>query len=253
MKKLQQQLILLLFVALAFSYIGASQKNEPSNDNLDYQVNRLYPYILITKEKLKEAKTLVDIDKLYQSSWVEKYISVEITASLNGAIKKAVNKSEVLSEEQKTLMNMADAGSDISVKVLYLPKNTLADNEVKTIAFTFAVNPDSDAKYIGGAAAMRAYLKAKAIDEIPSGSFTGYDLAVAKFTVNEAGQIVEAHMFEPAKDKKIDELILTAIRNMPNWLPATYANGLKVKQEFVLTVGNMDNCTIHLLNRHWGE
>jgi len=35
---------------------------------------------------------------------------------------------------------------------------------------------------------------------------------------------------------------------MANWQPAEYANGLKVRQEFVLTIGDHRSCTINLLN-----
>lgn len=39
-----------------------------------------------------------------------------------------------------------------------------------------------------------------------------------------------------------------AIRNMPSWKPAGYSNGISVKQDFVLTVGNMESCVVSLLN-----
>jgi len=35
---------------------------------------------------------------------------------------------------------------------------------------------------------------------------------------------------------------------MPRWKPAKYTNGSTIKQEFALTVGNMENGVIHLLN-----
>ena len=35
---------------------------------------------------------------------------------------------------------------------------------------------------------------------------------------------------------------------MPSWKPAAYANGMKVKQDFVLTVGDMTSCVVNLLN-----
>ena len=86
------------------------------------------------------------------------------------------------------------------------------------------------------------------MDQIPDGLFTGYDLAAVKFTIDEAGRITDAHVFWPSKDEKTDALLLETICNMPNWKPAAYADGTTVKQEFVLTVGNMENCAIHLLN-----
>ena len=90
------------------------------------------------------------------------------------------------------------------------------------------------------------------MDKIPDGSFIGYDLAAVKFTINEEGKITDAHIFgseyQTSKNEKIDELLLETICNMSTWKPAEYANGTKVKQEFVLTVGNLENCMINLFN-----
>ncbi|MFT4667667.1 MAG: hypothetical protein ACI9XB_004640 [Gammaproteobacteria bacterium] len=55
-------------------------------------------------------------------------------------------------------------------------------------------------------------------------------------------------MYNSSIDENVNELLLETIQNMPCWKPAEYANGLKVKQEFVLTVGNMESCVVNLLN-----
>ena len=97
----------------------------------------------------------VELSEVYRNY---PYISVEILTSYKGGIRKAVSKNDTLRQEQKDIMNMADLGTDISVKVQYIPDNTLKHNDPKEI------------------------------------------------------------------------------------------NGIKVKQEFVLTVGNMESCVIPLLN-----
>lgn len=211
-------------------------------------MNRIYPPVSITKEKLNEAQTLIDLNVNYPTSWVKEYISVEILTNYKGTIREAVSKNDTLGQEQKDIMNMADVASDISVKVRYIPENTLKHNDAKEINFTFTVDPESEAKYPGGQQQLKQYLKASAIDKIPDTTFRNYDLAAIKFTINEEGQIVDAHVFLPFKDKITDKLLLGAIRDMPDWKPAEYSNGTKVKQEFVLTVGNHENCDIHLLN-----
>ncbi|MEZ4959016.1 MAG: energy transducer TonB [Saprospiraceae bacterium] len=246
MENMQSKLIALLFIAFAFVRPGASQGS--SNNEFSYEVNRVYPPGSITKEKLMEARTLIDLDKHYQSSWVREYISVEILASYNGKIKTAPGKNDTLNREQKDLINMADPGTDISVRVRYLPENTLKHNDIKETGFTVIYNPESEAEYPGGQQQLKQYLKEKAIDKIPAASFQGYDLAAIKFTIDEAGLISDAHVFWPSNDIKVDELLLGTICNMPAWKPAAYSNGIKVKQEFVLTVGNMSSCVVPLLN-----
>lgn len=241
--------VLLFLLLLVFPFIGFSQGS--ASDELGYEVNRVYPYLSVTKEKLNEAQTLMDINRHYKSSWVKAFISVEILTSYNGKIKKAINKSDVLSQEQKDIINSADVGSDISVVVRYIPDNTLKHNDPKEFDFTFKVDPEKEAKYPGGQKELKQYLK-ETIDEIPEDSFQNYDLTAIKFTISEEGEITNAHVFESVfqtyKNEKVDQLLLEAVRTMPCWQPAEYANGTKVNQEFVLTVGNMKSCVVNLLS-----
>lgn len=250
MKNIQNKLFVILFISLAFPYPGASQGS--STNELKYEVNRIYPYISIPKETLNKAQTLADINARYKSSWVREYISVEILTSYKGKIRKAISKNDTLSQEQKEIINRADAGTDISVNIRYLPENTLKQNDIKENNFTFSVDPEKEAKYSGGQQQLQQYLKDNAIDKIPAGSFKDYDLTAIKFTINEDGHIIDAHVFEPviqtSNNEKIDDLLLEAIRKMPCWEPAEFSDGTNVKQEFVLTVGNMENCVVSLLN-----
>jgi hypothetical protein len=239
-------LIIMLLTTLAFPYPGSSQG--PVTDDLLFGVHKVYPPVSVTLEKLNEAKTILDLNEKYKSSWVREYISVEIQTIKNGKTKKAVSKSDVLTQEQKDLMKMADLDKAISVKVLYMPDNTLKHNDIQEIVFSVLVTPAHDAQYVGGTQQLNKYLKEKAIHKIPSGSFQNFDLAAVKFTISEQGQIVDAHIFLNAKDEKTDALLLDAICSMPGWKPASYADGTPVKQEFVLTVGSMKNCQIYTLN-----
>ena len=248
MKNVQNTFIILLFAAFIFPQFGAVEV--ALENDLKYEVNRIYPYISITKAELKDAHTLTDINKNYKSSWVKEYLSVEVSTIHQGKLRKSVSKSEILNQEQKDNINMADADTDISVKIQYLPNNTLETKEIKEINFSFNPIPEKEATYFGGEEALKTYLKENAINKIPNSSFKNYDLAAIKFTINEAGQVINVHVFESSKDEKIDELLLETIRKMPTWKPAAYENGTKVKQEFVLTIGNMESCVINLLKIH---
>lgn len=253
MKNIQNKLIALFFIVLAFPNPGSSQ--DSLTNELRYEVNRIYPFVSISKEKLNEAHTLTDLSNepnelnlYYKPSWIKEYISVEIFTNYKGKTRKALSKNDTLSQEQKDIMKMADVGTGISVKVRYIPENTLIHNDIKELDFSFTVDPESEAAYSGGQQQLKQYLKEKAIDKIPAGSFKNYDLAAVKFTISEEGEIIDAHVFETSKDENLDELLLETIRNMPCWIPAEYSNGTKIKQEFVLTVGNMENCMVNLLN-----
>jgi len=259
---MKNKLILILFIICSLPHFGISQTS--ANDDLNYEIHRIFPPISISKEQLKEVKTIGDFknkandrNMQYDPSWVKEFISVEISTSHKGETKKAVSKNDLLSPAQKELINMADTGSDIAVVVNYMPENNLTHNDPKATNFTFTIEPDQEAQFPDGQEQLKNYLKEKAIDNIPSNTFEGYDLTVVKFTVSPEGEITNAHLFgmeyQSSKNEEIDELLLETIRKMPCWKPAEYANGINVEQEFVLTVGNTKNCIVPMLNirRDW--
>jgi len=238
-------------IVLSLVYLGvlsSSQNTTTYENNLDYEINRVRPPLSISKKVLNEANTLMDLNKHYKSSWVREYISVEVLAIHNGKITKVTSENHNLSEGQKSIMQKADVGSEIEITVSYIPENTLKNNEPKEANFAFVVNPENAAEYILGEDKLQEYLQQNAIDKIPNDVFKEYDLAAIKFTVTEKGQITNAHIFESSKDENVDKLLLSTISNMKDWQPAEYANGTKVKQDFVLTVGNHQSCIINLLN-----
>lgn len=246
MKKYQYKLVLILLLSIGYLQLGLSQTSLPFE--LKYEISRVYPSLTVTKDKVLEAQSLIDLNKYYKSSWVKKYLSVEISASHQENIKKAISKNDLLSQEQKDLLSRADVNTDIAVKVKYIPENTLKNNGEKEMNFTFKIDPEEEATYIGGQKQLNQYLQENAIEKIPATSFSQYQLTALKFTVDEEGQIVDAYVFESSKDKNVDTLLLETLCNMPNWSPATYANGYKVKQEFVLTAGDHTSCVINLLS-----
>lgn len=246
MNNIQHKSIAILCIALAIPFLGTSQ--DSFTGELPFAVHKTYPYISLTTGKLKVANTLMDLNPHYKPSWIREYLSVELSVSHEGTIEQATSKSEFLTQQQKDLLLMADVNKSISIKVRYMPENTLKHNDPKEIDFTFTIDPDSDAQFPGGQEQLDQYLQENAIDKIPGSSFTGYSLAAVKFTISETGDVSNVHVFESSKDEKIDALMLEAIRNMPSWKPAGYSNGISVKQDFVLTVGNMESCVVSLLN-----
>ena len=240
MKKNQILLIVLLFIGCAF--------NSFAQNDLKFEINKVLPFISIQEDKLDKINTLTDLDKRYPTSWVREYISVEISAYKNGIQTKASGISDVLNQEQKELIRLADRSNDIAVIVTYIPNNSLKNNPEKQYDFKVTVMPDKNAIYSEGTEQLIQYLQKNNIVNIEAGSFTGYDLTAIKFTITEQGNISDIQVAMPSKDTKIDEMLVAAISKMPSWKPAAFSNGLKVKQNFVLTIGNMENCMVNLLN-----
>lgn len=250
MRNIQNNLIAFFLITLVFPHLSFSQ------DNLSFEiqckVNKSYPSLSISKEKLNEAHSLIDLNERYESSWVREYVSVEVFTINKGKTIRAESKNDFLSQEQKDNMNMADAGTDISVKIRYLPENRLMQNDPKEMGFSFSVEPETDATFPGGQQQLDQYLKVNVLDKIDGANFMQYQVTAVQFMINEEGQIVDAHIFgseyQTTKNEKIEELLLKTVCNMPSWNPALYTNGVSVKQEFVLTLGDMKSCIVPLLN-----
>ncbi len=246
MKHIQFNLILALIIGFASPLLSLSQSQIA--DDLHFEVNRNYPPLSINKENLVKAKSLIDLNPRYDSSWVKEYISVEIKAFRGGVHMNALSKDDILSDDQKYIMKMADPGTAISLKVIYMPENKLSNNVSKEMQFTFILQPDKEASYLEGQEGLRKYIQENAIAHIPDGIFGTYDLVAILFVVDEQGRVIDPRVHASSQDNATDELLLNVIANMPNWTPAQYSNGKKTTQEFALTIGNMENCMINTLN-----
>ena len=239
-----------IFMLLLFAQFSKAQSNVSNEVNFD--VNKTFPAISVSPENLAKATTLKDLNKHFKPEWVRTYLEVEISAKTNSGIKTEKSKSNHLTEAQKELIHQAKKGSNISVNIQYIPENNLSKNDPKKWDFTFTVDPDNEAKFIGDKNKLNQYLKESAISKLPENSFEGYDFTVVKFTIDENGAIVNPHIygkeFRTFKNVAVDQILLEAIKTMPNWEPASYSNGTKAKQECVFTVGNHENCVINTLN-----
>ena len=225
------------------------QSSEPvvADESLRFNVNRMLKPMSITPEMFLSAQNLTDLYRHYKPTWVRTYHGVEITTQCNGEVVKSLGSSYELTSEQKDVMALADEGSEIEVRVNYIPENTLKDNPMKEFVFKFTVDPDQEAEFPGGHQKLMQYIDAHAMTDFPDGLLNENDLAAVTFTIDEKGQINDVEVYESTKNKKIDNLLVDVIQNMPPWHPAQHGNGKPVAQKFVLTIGNMESCIINLL------
>ena len=223
---------LILLVSAYLLPISIDAQDEKSTD-ISYQVLKANPTLSISPDELVEANSLQDLNSFYKPEWVKSYIKVEISVTFDGKSQRALSLDDTLSTEQIEIMRCADAGSDISVIVDYIPENNLSHNEAQQVDFTFSVEPETDAYYLGGQTALLQYIKMHAIDHIPDNTFEGYDLAAVQFTVTEEGHIENTHLFESSKNEAIDALLIDVICKMPQWQPAVYSDGSPAAQEYV--------------------
>lgn len=210
------------------------------SENLNFNIHGAYDRSIKLK-KLIEANSLIDIREGYPTSWVTNYISVELAANNNGKEIKALGTNEILTNEQKSILKMADIGTSININVKYFTKNAVtAKTEIRTMNFSVMVVPEIEAEYRGGYDQLTKYFKENAINKIFENNSKELPKGRLRFTVNEEGYIINAHVLESSKDSEIDKLLIDVINRMPKWNPAENSKGVKVKQEFELSFGNGD-------------
>ncbi len=249
---------------LVMAFSGVTQ-----NPRFEYK-GRTNPSV--KKESLKGAKYLTNIDpdlwkNLYLSyeernqlnkvigplnytvfspgnySNVIELVSVSITAICNGKEMSAISTDDVLSLQQKSILSSADLGSDITLKVNFKFKNKYAvvpemRDKVLEGQLPVTVIPELEAEFQGGTKKFSAYFNDSVISKIrPTTSARKIFNAVMKFTIDEKGHIQDAKLIETTTDSGIDQLLLEAIRKMPEWKPAENPRGIKVKQEFTIPFG----------------
>ena len=195
------------------------------------------PYSLLTLDTLKGARTLSDINTRYRSDWVARYIAVEVASTCKEGVKKAISTNDILTHNQMDILRTADVGCNIDVEVDYIPKNTLKDNPPRKLAFSLRIVPIYEAKYPGGQQALKVYLKENIIEEILTEKGRQLELAKVRFNINEDGHVSDVQIFKTSENDEIDQIMLKAIGNMPNWSPARNSKGESIIQEFEFSIG----------------
>jgi TonB family protein len=176
-------------------------------------------------------------------SYLFNYSSVEISATCDGKVLTAQSKDDVLTAEQKNILNLAQLGTDISIKIKFTYKNEAnakpgSAGKINEGVYAVTVVPETEAEFPGGFKQFAAYYTENVFSKIQEKKATEkIQQAVLKFTVDEEGQIVDARLASTSTDPKIDELLLDATNRMPKWMPAQNSRGIKVKQEFSIPFG----------------
>ncbi len=239
--------LIILIAFFSIYSIKIDAQDSPQRE-ISYDITTVYKPLSISMETFEGAKSIADINKFYKESWVKEYVSMDISTIHNGVEVKASGKNHILTPRQKEIINNADLGSDVSVVVKYYPDNNLSYNEVKEYPFSFMINPQQEATFPGGETSLKQFLKENVVDHLGDDVFGGWTFGAVKFIVNEEGGLENVHVFQSTEDDKTDAFLKETLCNMTDWIPASYTDGTKTKQEKVLMIGNMDNCNVNLLN-----
>lgn len=239
--------ILRLCGIVIMSYATLSAQEDKTSD-FTYQINRVQKYVSISTAQLDNATTLSDLNHYYKSDWVKEYKTVEMTVISKGQKQVMTSTTDNLTIEQKQSIRSADIGSDIKVIVYYLPENNLSSSEIQEMDFSFRIDPEQEAVYAGSQDQLDQYIEKSILKKVTIKDVPQYQVAAIKFTIDEEGNVVDAHVAQPSKNENADKLLLKTICDMPKWKPAQYSDGTRTKQEFVFTIGDHYSCTMNMLD-----
>ena len=99
--------------------------------DLGYEINKVYPSLTINRPSLHDIQTIIDINPHYKPAWVKTYSSVKVRAVINGKSIISTSKNDTFTQEQLDIMRESDFGSDIAIKILYMPENNLTQRSAR--------------------------------------------------------------------------------------------------------------------------
>ena len=192
----------------------------------------------VTQSELQKAVVITDINSGFPSSWIMEYVSVELNSQCGGKEVIAVGEAIAFSAEQRALLKNTDIGAELSFKVSYYADPAEIENrELKHIAFSYGVAPESMANYHGGIDMLDQYLVDRGLNDIAEKLDTQQKSYQASFTIDKTGAVINAVMNESTGLPDVDSAILDAIREMQKWQPALDVHGRTIAQDFVLNIG----------------
>ncbi len=93
--------------------------------------------------------------------------------------------------------------------------------------------PVTEASYVGGQEAMNAYFQKNLA--VPKDKKNIEGKVYVEFFVDKEGKVKNAKVLR-GLDPKLDEIALTAVNKMPNWVPAKDASGAPMESRMVLPI-----------------
>ncbi len=170
------------------------------------------------------------------------YSSVEISEAANTQQISASSNSDMLSPEQKKLMNNAAIGSTLSIVVKFKLKNryaTLNNENIYQGFLNLNIVPTFEAKFPGGMTQFVNYINANIFDQCANNKeYAQLSFMKVKFTVDKNGSITGAKLLEGSKNIQLNQRVLEALNKMPKWQAAMNSKRINVQQSFEFYFGS---------------
>ncbi len=243
-------LLTLLYFISQLLFSGNLNSQEIINDEVNpksIEIRLVDEPLSITRRKMIESRSIIDIYPYYKSSWVEKYLDVKISFDGTTPNILAVGKDSIFNNQQKELLSSIKGPGMLSFEIRYIPKNTLEAKEEKLLTFEVKVAPDLNA----AAKSMDDYLN-KSLDfsnlKSLMNKMNKNALGIIQFTIDTNGEVVDPLVISDTGNQSLDLEMMHLVCSMPHWSAARFGTGIYVKQKMALVIGNTESCTMNMLN-----
>ena len=230
----------------AFSHISWSDTLTVQKDMADldlyYHVSNRWD--TMTKEELKEVKSLLDILKEDGTYTREAYRNVTISILHNDKDVRDIDRfemgqSEILNTAQLELLHSIDYSTNLRITALNIRTNTktgvVRDD---SLVLYMTIIPEKEAEFAGGYDALIKYLKESSKEKTTIIREDKLQPGKVHFTVTKKGSISNVKLIDTSGYPSVDEELIKIITNMPEkWESAENSKGEKVNQEFVFFFG----------------
>jgi len=216
------------------------------NDNIDlvYNVESRFK-TRVTKEKLHNAKTIIDIlpEKATKSIASYYYSRVSILEGNTETDQSDIGNSEVLTDGQIKVLQSADYSTNIYIRSDYKVENeAIGSFENDYLTYFITIIPEKEAEYTSGYDALIKYLRVQSKDKTQVITKDQLKPGKVNFTVTKDGTVAKVKLTSTSGYTSVDIALVELINNMPEkWNPAMNSKGEKVDQEFVFFFG-LEGC-----------
>lgn len=165
-------------------------------------------------------------------------VESELVTRIGGMRMMTRGVGEQLSDQQKNMLKSMKVGDEFDVRIRFRHNYSPDDNSLVQATTMVSVLPYESADFTGGLEAFNSYLEQNILSVARKDKSYGliYNAKVS-FLVNADGQVSDVKLLSPTTNDKGNELIIKALRKMPNWVPARNARKEKVGQEVKYAFG----------------
>lgn len=210
----------------------------PDEPRIFYHVDSRYG-TTITKEKLSNAKSVIDIVPT-KADWSSFPIQTVKVSVLHGDTENSeTGNSRALNPAQRKLLQSTDYSGNFRIVATCKGKHkSVPGREQYELCYYLTVVPEKEAEYVDGSDALIAYLKQGSKEKMAEVKKDKLKPGKLSFTVTKNGAITNINLEASSGYPEVDKTMTDLINAMPGkWNPATNTKAEKVDQEFVFFFG----------------